>query len=181
MNIYIKSSFAQEKKDYLKKNVAEGKIFFYPTDTVYGLGCDAANVESVKKINDIKRREKPLSIIAPSKEWIRKNCDVEEEYLQLLPGKITLIVKTKKKGFLKEVGKEGLLGVRIPKHWFSEVVEEIGKPFVTTSANFTGEKPFRNVKKAKELIEKVDVVIDEGILSSKPSKIINTITKEVIR
>ena len=58
-----------------KKVIQAGGIIIYPTDTVYGLGCDATNKNSVKKIKEIKFRDKdkPLSIIAPSIEWIKKN------------------------------------------------------------------------------------------------------------
>ena len=77
----------------------DGGIILYPTDTIWGIGCDATNKEAVRKIRDIKKSEQPFSVIAPGKKWIMDNCVVHEhanEYLEKLPGPYTLIFKLKK-------------------------------------------------------------------------------------
>ena len=58
------------------EDVRNGAIFIYPTDTIYGLGCDATNEGSVALIRNIKYKDgdKPMSIIAPSKDWVLENC-----------------------------------------------------------------------------------------------------------
>ena len=66
-----------KKEDFnfskFKEKVLEGKVFVYPTDTIYGLGCDATNFKAVEKIRKLKEREEnPFSVVAPSKEWIKK-------------------------------------------------------------------------------------------------------------
>ena len=73
------------------------KIYVYPTDTIYGIGCDATNDKLVLKIRSIKKRdEKPFSIIAPSKDWIKNNFEIiHPEYLDKLPGPYTLVMKPK--------------------------------------------------------------------------------------
>ena len=73
------------------------KIFIYPTDTIYGIGCDAENEFLVDKISEIKKRDiKPFSVIAPSVEWILENCETtKEEIEKFLPGAYTLILKKK--------------------------------------------------------------------------------------
>ena len=87
----------QKIRNELKISVVEGKVFLYPTDTVYGLGCDATNSAAVKRIRTIKTSDHPFSIIAPSKEWILKNMIVKDKKkLDKLPGKYTLIFKMKK-------------------------------------------------------------------------------------
>lgn len=125
--------------------VAEGEVFIYPTDTIYGLGCDATNAKAVDKIHDIKPRHNiPYSVIAPSIEWIRENCVITpeaEEYIKQLPGQITLILKLKNKDCIAEgvnFGKD-TIGVRIPHHWITNLVGALEVPIVTTSVNKTGE------------------------------------------
>jgi len=163
----------------LVKQIKEGKVFIYPTDTVYGLGCDATNDESVRRIRDIKKSEKPFSVIA-SKEWIKKNCIIKKEYLDKLPGAYTFIVKMKKQCVSKEVS-EGTLGVRIPDCEFTDIILESERPFVSTSVNLTGEDNLVDVKDLKKDIkDKVDVVVDVGKLENKPSKVIG-LNGEVLR
>lgn len=158
------------------KDIKAGKIFIYPTDTIYGLGCNALLESSVKKIREIKQREdKPFSVIAPSKEWISENFDVEEEYINKLPGAFTLILKMKKRVVSEDVNK-GLdtLGVRIPDHSFTDFVKKADVPFVTTSVNIGGEKPIVNIDEIPEIIsDKVDIIIDNGKLNNRPSTIID--------
>ncbi|MBI4020113.1 MAG: Sua5/YciO/YrdC/YwlC family protein, partial [Candidatus Aenigmarchaeota archaeon] len=64
---------ALRKENELVAAILKGNIFAYPTDTVYGLGCDATNEESVGLVRSIKRTSHPFSVIAPSKMWIREN------------------------------------------------------------------------------------------------------------
>ena len=157
----------------------KGKIFIYPTDTIYGIGCDAVNKFSVLKIREIKRREeKPFSVIAPSKEWIRKNCfvnSVVDKWISKLPGPYTLILELKNCEAVSNKLNNGIdsLGIRIPSHWFSEIISEFNKPFVTTSVNLTGEPYMKKFDELEDEIKKgVDYVIYEGILDNKASKIV---------
>ena len=75
--------------------ILNGKIFVYPTDTIYGLGCNALDGASVNKIKKMKGRDKdkPISVIAPSIDWIRENCIVDFDLHKYLPGPYTLILK----------------------------------------------------------------------------------------
>jgi len=159
----------------LKEKIESGKIFIYPTDTVYGLGCDASNSHAVAKIKTIKDRdsEKPLSVIAPSISWIQEHCIVDYDISKYLPGPYTLILKKKNIDFLKDVASGDSLGVRIPDSEFCDRVREIGKPFVTTSVNLDGEDPAVSVSEINlEIIEKVDEIVDSGKLNGNPSTLI---------
>jgi L-threonylcarbamoyladenylate synthase len=157
--------------------IKSGAIFIYPTDTVYGIGCNAENGKSVQKLRKIKRTGHPFSVIAPSKKWIRHELDVNvshSKYLKKLPGPYTLIFHKKVKGFLSEAAPGASLGVRIPKHHFTGLVASAGVPFVTTSANISGKPTIKSVKNIPEqMFALVDYVIDGGALVGKPSKVID--------
>ncbi|HJO15128.1 MAG TPA: L-threonylcarbamoyladenylate synthase [Candidatus Pacearchaeota archaeon] len=159
----------------LKEKILSGKIFIYPTDTVYGLGCDATNKNSVKKIKEIKFRDKdkPLSIIAPSIKWIKENCIIEYNIEDYLPGPYTLILKKKNVNFLNWVSETNTLGIRIPNNDFCDKIRKIRKPFITTSVNLSGENPAVSIKDINiEIIKQVDEVIDNGKLNGKSSTLI---------
>jgi L-threonylcarbamoyladenylate synthase len=160
----------------LEKEILAGKIFIYPTDTIYGLGCDATNEKAVEKIKEIKGRDKdkPLSIIAPSIEWIEENFIVDVELSNYLPGAYTLLLKKKNLDFLKWISSNERIGIRIPANNFTAEVQKAGVPFVTTSVNLSGEPFALKIEDIKEeIIEKVDYAIEsEEKLSGIPSKLI---------
>lgn len=157
-------------------DIKHGAVFIYPTDTIYGLGCDATNEESVKKIKELKYRDadKPMSVIVPSVEWIKEHCVVDDEMLEkYLPGPYTLILKKKDVDFMKDVSSLDTLGVRIPDCEFTELVERAGVPFITTSVNFVGE-PFA-VKISdidSNILDAAEIVIGVGELDGRPSTLI---------
>ncbi|MBR9699130.1 threonylcarbamoyl-AMP synthase [Candidatus Woesearchaeota archaeon] len=143
MNVLTKDEFNVGFDD-LRENIEDGVLFIHPTDTIYGIGCDATHEAAVKNIRKVKERhESPFSVIAPSKDWIYTNCDINgkaKEWVNKLPGPYTLILKLKNKECIApNVNCDfDTLGVRIPDHWFSEAVERLGRPCVTTSANKSG-------------------------------------------
>ncbi len=166
-----------------KESVEQGAVFVYPTDTIYGIGCNALDSIAISRLRSIKgQHDRPVSVIAPSKDWIRENCFVTEEALAKLPGPYTLILKLKTSIIPKEINLgSGTLGVRMPDHWISDVVSEIGIPIVTTSANKTGEGFMTCLDNLnKDVSEKVDFIVYDGELSGRPSTIINLLTDEVI-
>ena len=151
------------------------KIFIYPTDTIYGIGCNAKNKKLVEKIREIKNRDsKPFSIIAPNFSYIIQNCEVDLSTLKkYLPGPYTLILKKRNKNFLNHVSNSEYIGIRIPKHPIKKFLQKTGKPVITTSVNISGEKPANRIEEInKEILEKVEIIIDGGKLSGKSSKII---------
>jgi len=116
---------------------------------------------------------KPFSVIVPSKNWIKENCIVETDINKYLPGPYTLILKKKNKDFLKHVSESETIGIRIPKNDFTELVQKSGVPFVTTSVNFSGEKPANKISEIpKEILEKADFIFNSGELSGKPSTLV---------
>ncbi|MCD4759843.1 threonylcarbamoyl-AMP synthase [archaeon] len=167
------------------KRMKAGEIFIYPTDTVYGIGCNAMKSGSVAEIRKIKRRndDKPMSVIAPSKKWIYDNFEVNKKgYIQTLPGPFTFILNIKNRCVARNVNpKGGSLGVRIPYHAFTRLVKRANIPFITTSVNFSGRKPIREIKDiSRAILRNVDVVIDDGFLHNHPSTLID-LTEEMAK
>ncbi len=173
MRILTKEEFMYDLEQFSKR-IKEGAVFIYPTDTIYGIGCSALNENAVKKVRELKNRpENPFSVIAPSKEWIKSNCEVDS--LDILPGPYTLIAKLKRSVVVEQVNLgQKTLGVRIPDHWISNVVKELKIPIVTTSVNKAGKQFMTSLENLDEEIKaKVDFIVYEGKKQSRPSKIID--------
>ncbi|MDE1865725.1 MAG: threonylcarbamoyl-AMP synthase [Candidatus Micrarchaeota archaeon] len=160
--------------------IKAGKLFVYPTDTIYGVGCDATNGPAVRRVREIKRREaKPFSVIAPSIEWIERNCIISSKgrnWLDRLPGPYTLILRLSRKDSVAKEVNEGLetLGVRIPDNWFAKMIEKSGVPFVTTSVNLGGRPHMTSIDDIDQSIRaSVDYLVYEGPLRGRPSKVID--------
>jgi len=154
--------------------IKRGKIFIYPTDTIYGIGCNAYNKFSVNKIKRIKQRdEKPFSIIAPSFDWIGQNLVLDCDIHKYLPGPYTIILKKKYNNYLPYVSKTDSIGIRIPKCDFTKTIQKSEFPFITTSVNLTGEPFATKISDIPDsILEKVDYIIDTGELNGKPSTLI---------
>lgn len=150
-----------------------GAIFVYPTDTIYGIGCNANKSDAVSKIRRAKGSVAPFSVMAPSKGWMEKNFHVRfPKYLDKLPGPYTMILKKKKQVFLFWVGTRANIGVRIPDHPFEKLVKKSGVPFVSTSVNKTGEMYAKSIKDVKEDMRIfIDYIIDDGAHEGPPSRI----------
>jgi L-threonylcarbamoyladenylate synthase len=172
------------RKIEIAKRIIEGAIFIHPTDTIYGIGCDASNPEAVKRVRDAKNRyERPFSVIVPNKEWIEKNCVVNkrvEKWIEKLPGPYTLILKLKNQDGIAENVNPGLdtIGVRIPNHWISGLSTELEIPIITTSANLVGNDFMTSMDSLDSNIQKkMDFIIYEGEKSGRPSQIVD-LTKD---
>ena len=185
MEILAKTELNLRFEEMLDK-IKQGVLFIHPTDTIYGIGCNALDEKAVEKLRLLKERPKmPLSVWIPSLKWVEDNCEVSfngEEWLKELPGPLTLVFPLKdKKAVAKSVIK-GVksIGVRFPNHWFSKVVEKCGFPVITTSANKTGEPFMTRVENLNHDIEKaVEFMIYEGEKEARPSKIVDVEKAEV--
>lgn len=149
--------------------VTSGGLVVYPTDTVYGLGCDPFNTEAVKRIFKVKgERDKPLPILASDVESIEKIAFLSGKARKIAarfwPGPLTLVVP--KKPVLPEIATCNLdsVGVRIPKHDVAlRLIRLSNGLLVGTSANKTGAKPPCMAQEtAEQLGEKIDVILDGG-------------------
>lgn len=160
--------------------ILKGAIFIHPTDTIYGIGCNAEIPSAVKKIRKLKARaNNPFSVIAPSFEWLKENCIITkegEEWIEKLPGPYTLILNLKNNKCVAKEVNLGLktLGVRIPNHWIRNIVAEADVPIVTTSVNRSGEDYMTSLEDLEPTIKSaIEFVLYEGKKEGKPSKIID--------
>lgn len=149
--------------------IARGGLVVYPTDTVYGLGCDPLNIEAVTRVLNVKgEREKPLPILASDINSVKKIGFVSERAGRIAarfwPGPLTIVVP--KKPVLPNLVTCTLnsVGVRIPQHEVAlRLISLSNGLLVGTSANKTGEKPPRTAREAAEQLGKeVDMILDGG-------------------
>lgn len=165
-----------------------GGIIAYPTDTVYGLGTDALNQESIKRMFRIKNRSPldPISISLARISDIDRYAYIENRAFieklkkyDLFPGPVTLILKKRK--YISDIltGGKNTIGVRVPNHGIArELVEELERPITTTSANISSQPPVSDYKNlSDEILEKVDYVVKGKCKYGKPSTVID-LTKE---
>ena len=131
-----------------------GSVIIYPTDTVWGIGCDPFNQKSVDNLFKIKgKKEEGLSILINNKELISEYCLTTTEnnkiINKLFPGSVTLILKSKV-SFAKGVTKNGNIAIRIPNNETSiSLVKE--NPIITTSANIHGMDVVKNIEEARKI------------------------------
>jgi tRNA threonylcarbamoyl adenosine modification protein (Sua5/YciO/YrdC/YwlC family) len=160
------------------KVIRNGGMIIYPTDTVYGFGVDATNDDAIEKLNSIKNREGPMSIVAPDidtvKSWITTDSKVWESIKNKLGGKTTVILPVRE-GVVSALllGKNQTLGIRIPNHAFpTGLVHTLGFPITTTSVNRTGEPAYHNPEMIEQSFEdEIDLIVDDGVLSTMGSAI----------
>ena len=132
----IKSTIAQ---------LRNGGMILYPTDTVWGLGCDATNFDAVQKIYTLKNREESKSLVI-----LVSSLDMLKNYIREIPHKAVELIKNNVKPTTiiyqnptgladNAIATDNSIAIRIPKHAFCiQLIEEFGKPIVSTSANLSG-------------------------------------------
>jgi len=185
MEILTRYELELNRREFINR-IKKGAVFIHPTDTIYGLGCNALDEKAVKKIRKIKGSgpNKHYSIWVPSLDWIKKNCQSSKEldkWLKELPGQYTLIIKTNKNIFSIEVTPNKTIGIRHPDHWMKDIIKELGLPIITTSANKTGEHFMTSIEDLNpEIKRELDFIIYEGNKKARPSKIVNLIEGEEI-
>lgn len=159
-------SFEEDIREALTALRGNG-IILYPTDTIWGLGCDATSQEAVEKIFRIKSRDenKSLLILVNSEQmlerYVREIPEIALELLSVTDGPLTIIYPNGKNLAKGVCSEDGSAGIRICRDEFcNELISRFRKPVVSTSANFSGEKsPHFFDEIDKELIKSVDYVV----------------------
>ena len=160
-------------------SINKGKIIIYSTDTLYGFGVDATNDECVKKLNDIKGRMQPYSIIVSSFDMLKKYAKTDNKIIQkleeILPGPFTAILNKNNSNLSKYVSNNlSTIGIRIPDYEpILKVVELIDKPIITTSVNIHNQKSLNSIKEIQKQFPDFDIFSDHIQKKSKGSTIID--------
>jgi L-threonylcarbamoyladenylate synthase len=164
------------------KTLKQGGIILYPTDTVWGIGCDATNSDAVKKIYALKQRKETKSMVC-----LVNNIDMLKTYIDAIPvtatntikksQKPTTIIYNNPKGVAKNlVTNDNTLAIRVVNNVFcNELIKHLKKPLVSTSANISGQptpKSFAEI--SEQILKGVDYIVNlpDEKSEAKPSAII---------
>lgn len=161
-----KTEYSEDLKKALKC-LQNGGIILYPTDTIWGIGCDATNSESVKKIYKLKKRQdsKSMLVLVNNEAAIERITDeipdIAWELLEAAINPLTIIFDGAKNVAPELIAEDGSLGVRISRESFSnELCKRLGRPLVSTSANVSGEKsPLSYQNISQEIKDGVDYIV----------------------
>lgn len=165
-----------------------------PTDTVYGLICDAANKVAVNKVLKIKKRlsKKPLPVFVKNLKMAKRLAEInkaQEQFLKKIwPGKITVVLKAKTIKFPRGIlSKDKKIGLRIPNYKFLNLLlEKVNCPLVATSANVSKKQPSTKIGEVLKQLEGQkylpDLILDARNLKiSVPSTVIDLISFKILR
>ena len=178
-----KNAPLQEEVERAVEVLRRGGIILYPTDTVWGIGCDATNAEAVDRIYRLKRSEnkKSMLVLCASADmvvrYVNRAPGIAFEVMEMATSPLTAILPGAAGVAPNLIPDEGTLGVRIPDHEFCRrMLRAFGKPVVSTSANISGEPTAVGLQDvAREIVDGADFVVNprfEGKPSRKASSII---------
>jgi tRNA threonylcarbamoyl adenosine modification protein (Sua5/YciO/YrdC/YwlC family) len=159
----------------------EGGVIGYPTDTIYGVGCDLFNPDAIKRIHRLKKIEanKPLSFICSDLKDISRYAYVSnyayKMMKRLLPGAYTFILKATKLVPKMAMTKQKTVGIRIPDNKIClALVKQLGHPIISTSVYKPDEGLYNDPNEIEERFGKqLDLVIDGGVIVAEHSSIID--------
>jgi len=169
----------------------QGGIIIYPTDTVYGLGCDLSNKKGIEKIYELKKRNRkePLSFVCSDLKHISQYAQVTDyayrTMKRLLPGAYTFILEASRLVPKIILPKRSTTGIRVPDNQIClALIKELGQPIISTSVKNTQGETLGDPSVIKECFGRmVDLIIDGGIIIPQPSSVISLVDDniEIIR
>jgi tRNA threonylcarbamoyl adenosine modification protein (Sua5/YciO/YrdC/YwlC family) len=146
-----------------------GGVIAYPTDTVYGLGCDIGNKQAIDRIYQLKGMPKdhPLAFICPDLSDIARYAVVENTVYRVLkrflPGPYCFILMATREVPKMLLNKQKTVGIRVPNHPITlALVRELGRPLISTTAGRTGQDPLVDPWEIEQEFAGLDLVIDGG-------------------
>ena len=160
-----------------------GGIILYPTDTIWGIGCDATNEEAVGRIYEIKQREDSKSMLvlmenpALLERYVDEVPEIAWDLVEISTRPLTVIYPKAKNLAKNLIATDGSIGIRFTKEKFtSQLLQRFRRPIVSTSANISGQKsPALYNEISEEIKQQVDFIVNyrqDDITPSQPSSII---------
>jgi len=153
--------------------IRSGGLVVYPTDTVYGLGCDPFDEKAVNRVSTVKGRSRgnfPVLVdtLGKAREFGDIGGDVETLALRYWPGPLTIVVASRAKLPLQVTGLEKMVGLRIPSRQDTlDLISKAGGSLLGTSANISGKLSLRKAEDAFKVFDgKVDLILNGGITST---------------
>jgi tRNA threonylcarbamoyl adenosine modification protein (Sua5/YciO/YrdC/YwlC family) len=169
----------------------EGGVIAYPTDTTYGIGCSIFNKKGLERIYQVKQRDKrkPFSFICSDLSEVSRYARLSnmafKAMKRCLPGPYTFVLEASREVPDLLTTRQKTVGIRIPDNRICmAIVQELGAPIVTTSANLSGEEPVGDPFEIQRLFGNgLDLVVDGGLLTTDVSIVINMVgdRPEVLR
>ena len=169
------------------KSIKEGKIVVFPTDTVYGIGCDPYNKEAVEKVYRIKNRKqgKLFPVLGFSKNELEKIANFNEKANKIAekfwPGRLTLILPLKDEKLKTSMNLENKVAVRVPNNSCALAILEQCNLIIGTSANVSGMESFVDPDECEKNISDYDVFVDSGKISSKGESTVIEISENEVK
>jgi len=167
----MKSEFV-DRNDLNKalETLRNGGLILYPTDTIWGIGCDATNAEAVQKVFALKGRaqEKSLIVLLHNENqlgsYVQEIPEVAYQLIEYAERPMTIVYSNAKNIATNALAEDGSIGIRIVKHPFCEqLLQRFRKPIISTSANLSGElSPSSFDTIAEEIRTGVDYVVEYG-------------------
>jgi tRNA threonylcarbamoyl adenosine modification protein (Sua5/YciO/YrdC/YwlC family) len=165
----------------------KGGVIIYPTDTVYGLGCDLSNKKGIEKIYEIKRRNKkqPLSFLCSDLKHISQYAKVTDyaykTMKRLLPGPYTFILEASRLVPKIILPKRPTTGIRVPDNNIClALIRELEQPIISTSVKDSNGEDLGNPYEIEQYFGKiVDMVIDGGTINPEPSSVISLVDDDI--
>jgi len=173
------------------RSLQDGGVIAYPTDTTYGIGCSIFNKKGLERIYQVKQRDKrkPFSFIcsdlAEVSRYARLSNMAFKAMKRCLPGPYTFVLEASREVPDLLTTRQKTVGIRIPDNRICmAIVQELGAPIVTTSANLSGEEPVGDPYEIQRRFGGgLDLVVDGGLLTTDVSTVISMIgdRPEVLR
>ena len=158
----------------------QGAVIAYPTDTVYGLGCDLLNKQAIEKLYQIKgmQRDKNLAFICPDLADIARYAVVENAAYRVLrrflPGPYCFVLQATREVPKIVQMKQKTVGIRVPANPVTiALVRELGRPIISTTAAPPGEDPMVDPWEIKERFPALELILDAGPGGSVPTTIVD--------
>jgi len=167
--------------------INQGGIAVFPTDTVYGIGCNPYNKDSVRKIYEIKSRDisKPFPVLVYSKDIAERIVFFDEFAKKIVerfwPGPLTIILKLTDENLKESLNVADKIAIRVPNHKCTLELLKKCNFLVGTSANISGHSSFTNPDECFKNIQKYDVFVDGGVITSKAESTIIEVENEEIK